>query len=620
MASITRPIGLQSADQLRGCTLQCALHALNPSATPNTGFHHATHAALIDQAAAAEKLYASLYDWEIRILALSPGSFGDPLIAKLHLAAIAHDGNVILHQERLKTSYEALSYCWGQPVFDHSISCTVVQSRTTDDAQEVVQRLSWKDGVDYSITASLHSALQHIRLQDRTRYLWVDQLCINQHDIAERSSQVQKMLLIYRSAAKVLVWLGQEGQHTGLAMHVARNEHLLDLTKFDTNAKSTIPISTITAVKKHCCCGHYSAFIHGVQDLLMRPWYRRLWIKQEVWAARGIDMICGDSYVRMNELEKLSKELSDVVANHLNPFLGLQRSNQANSEAALNTKGFYGDDLLNTLQRTSSSECGDLRDRVYAVVGMVRATPSLLGRYERSKVANLPIDYSRTVSQVYQDAVKFHVERAGGFNIFIQLWGASRALDQTSIFGGEVDGTPIPSWCPNWNLTWNFLDYPMADEVDKAWRALRVGTKFAPKSRSAIDSAFAPDLLHLTGVRLARVAENSKPQEPNRGFRRIKFRLDTPHVTMFQKFKVWKDVDLYMPHGTEVRLNDVVVVVYASIAPIVLRDENGDGIFKFVTAALVAEVEDSSSAAIWGKIYRQLLSSDEDRLEWFNVK
>lgn len=68
------------------------------------------------------------------------------------------------------------------------------------------------DGQDLSITASLLSALKRHRLRDQPRRLWVDQLCINQDDLAERSQQVQFMNKTYANANRVLIWLGPDEQ------------------------------------------------------------------------------------------------------------------------------------------------------------------------------------------------------------------------------------------------------------------------------------------------------------------------------------------------------------------------------------------------------------------------
>ncbi|KAK4216295.1 heterokaryon incompatibility protein-domain-containing protein [Rhypophila decipiens] len=64
--------------------------------------------------------------------------------------------------------YEALSYVWGP------------------DSQpgEVI----FCDGQPLKITANLADAIRHLRLPDQPRTLWIDQICINQQDMAERSN------------------------------------------------------------------------------------------------------------------------------------------------------------------------------------------------------------------------------------------------------------------------------------------------------------------------------------------------------------------------------------------------------------------------------------------------
>ncbi|KAK3352256.1 heterokaryon incompatibility protein-domain-containing protein [Lasiosphaeria hispida] len=64
-------------------------------------------------------------------------------------------------------------------------------------------------GTSIRITQNLHDAL--LRLQHAlTGYLWVDALCINQADLAERDAQVLLMGEIHSCATCVVVWLGRE--------------------------------------------------------------------------------------------------------------------------------------------------------------------------------------------------------------------------------------------------------------------------------------------------------------------------------------------------------------------------------------------------------------------------
>jgi Heterokaryon incompatibility protein (HET) len=90
--------------------------------------------------------------------------------------------------------YEALSYVWGDPLIRENIEL---------------------DGVEFQVTTNLHAALRHLRWVTRPRLLWIDAVCINQTNPAERSKQVSLMTEIYKHAKQVIIWLG-ESSHDSL--------------------------------------------------------------------------------------------------------------------------------------------------------------------------------------------------------------------------------------------------------------------------------------------------------------------------------------------------------------------------------------------------------------------
>jgi len=102
----------------------------------------------------------------------------------------------------LKTaSYNALSYCWGQA----KVTKPIGLNHTTIQASE-----------------NLVSALYHIRDEREDLVIWIDAICINQDDINERSTQVQKMGSIYSGASTVICWLGPAMEDSYLAFRMIR--------------------------------------------------------------------------------------------------------------------------------------------------------------------------------------------------------------------------------------------------------------------------------------------------------------------------------------------------------------------------------------------------------------
>jgi hypothetical protein len=56
--------------------------------------------------------------------------------------------------------------------------------------------------------------------------LWVDAICINQNDIAERSAQIQRMRNIYSLALCSCAWLGPKGDNSDEAIDMLETMNL----------------------------------------------------------------------------------------------------------------------------------------------------------------------------------------------------------------------------------------------------------------------------------------------------------------------------------------------------------------------------------------------------------
>lgn len=111
--------------------------------------------------------------------------------------------------------YEALSYTWGG----------------SPDSSHFIKILDGGQAYSIPITVNLESALRHLRPSSDVKYLWVDALCINQENHVEKSSQIPKIADIYNQATKVRVWLGEEKEHSDVALKFIRK--VLNLSDLD---------------------------------------------------------------------------------------------------------------------------------------------------------------------------------------------------------------------------------------------------------------------------------------------------------------------------------------------------------------------------------------------------
>lgn len=124
---------------------------------------------------------------EIRLLVLLPASNPhDEVRCEFLVAPLGAFSKKIPTPHPLH--YEVLSYTWGERNTNRSITLC--------------------DQANFKVTDNLYSALVRLRHTETNRILWVDGLCIDQDNNAERNWQVALMAQTLRAANTVIVWLG----------------------------------------------------------------------------------------------------------------------------------------------------------------------------------------------------------------------------------------------------------------------------------------------------------------------------------------------------------------------------------------------------------------------------
>ncbi|KAK3984187.1 ankyrin repeat-containing domain protein [Cladorrhinum sp. PSN332] len=235
--------------------------------------------------------------------------------------------------------YEALSYAWG----------------TEDDPKTILVNGRHQ----LAIGQSLHAALVHLRDYSLERHLWIDAICINQsrqpEALEERSRQVQSMARIYAQATRVVVWLGEAAGDSDQA-----------LDRIQAAAESPAqPSFQETAIFA----------------LLRRSWFQRVWVLQEVAAARHILLKCGqlevDGYafcLGLSALNHLSLSATTYAAAFLmrGSIFRSRRVNIASTVDQPQGRRFSLNirPLSELIDMYHTREATDLRDKVYALLGM----------------------------------------------------------------------------------------------------------------------------------------------------------------------------------------------------------------------------------------------------------
>jgi hypothetical protein len=346
----------------------------------------------------------------IRLLQIAPGNGNQ-------------DINCTLLQTPLATAtvYEALSYTWGSPGRNNTILC---------------------NGRATHVSLNLFQALRHIRQSSVEVIFWIDQLCINQADLNERSSQVALMGDIYARASRVVVWLGPEDTDSKVGIALARR--ILEVVG-DRDHYHLIPGN----LKSLSLPPYKDKSWRALGLFLQRPWFSRIWVIQEVVMSSSAVFVCGDEALTMAEFEKLVDRLMNLTT--YRSFTGNYTSNSngiwclgvihqlrkmRNSATSMKSIELLGMGMV--------SKASDPRDKIYALLS--------LGKF------GIDADYSKPVEEVFTRYAIAYLSQILPSELTRQ---ASRYMTDPiySTFVAKLlvwvhstdSNLKLPSWVPDWS-------------------------------------------------------------------------------------------------------------------------------------------------------------------------
>ncbi|KAK3366738.1 heterokaryon incompatibility protein [Lasiosphaeria ovina] len=371
-------------------------------------------------------------------------------------------------------NYVAMSYCWGPP----------------EPTAEIIV-----NGWVVKVRANLEAGLRQFREMEYFRgggNIWVDSLCINQTDRAEKVAQVQMMASIYQYAGNILVWLGPEGNRSDDAITLLENTGTDFRAEYVEAFDGSDPVIATTwrtmahlrmetsydELKKNLELAQHvmgpstldDAAV-GLYDFFNRPYWRRLWIIQELCMGRGgMPIVCGSRvtqwrYIRdgllkimavLDTLDERTREtlrdrtpwreqsLGHVVQIAQLEIMGHRREIKHVDDSRLPliapTWLEYGPLLGGSLRRAvalaSQSECSVSHDRIYGMLN-IPGLPDL----------GIKIDYSKHLADVFTEFSTACVKR-GSLDFFALLDGG--LMSQTDEHGKPQTKTNKHSWVPDY--------------------------------------------------------------------------------------------------------------------------------------------------------------------------
>jgi len=158
--------------------------------------------------------------------------------------------------------YQAISYTWGG---EEKASITIHEDN---------------EKYEVDITQNLKHALRAVRSPNEDLFVWADALCINQNDMEEKSSQIQRMAEIYTKAKCVCVWLGEGNVESDKAFAFMKK-----LSEPNNSVLGSFALE------------EWAAFL----ALSQRKWFSRRWIVQEITRAQRAVLYCGERNATWND-------------------------------------------------------------------------------------------------------------------------------------------------------------------------------------------------------------------------------------------------------------------------------------------------------------------------------
>lgn len=314
----------------------------------------------------------------------SPLDEPDHSIRVLRVLPDLADNRIQVHirHERVPTKYCCLSYMWSDP----------------NDVREILL-----NGRAVTVRRNLYDFLHSARRRLPNQPLWIDALCINQGDNAEKSHQVQRMGKIYQDAIEVLVWLGVQP----------------DLDYLFSFIREVVRTDPSTPPSFSALVSHQPERVDiGLRRLCSNAYWHRAWIAQEILLARNVRIMNGSGHAEWRTLIRVVKETRKYVPGkfndvfHHSPMMKFWEEWPWN---IMHTGVHVRKRSIWNLDWVWSSQCSDPRDRIYSLLALLDDD-------------NFDVDYDEDPCSLFWRAG----EHFRAWNGHIALSNLSQALDLNS--------------------------------------------------------------------------------------------------------------------------------------------------------------------------------------------
>ncbi|KAH9997685.1 heterokaryon incompatibility protein-domain-containing protein [Xylariaceae sp. FL0662B] len=324
---------------------------------------------------------------QLRILEILPKEPTGKIEGRYHIINLEDLNN---------TNYTALSYTWDKV-------------NTVEDLREIQI-----NDQPFFVRINLHNFLERASRSMAGRFIYIDAVCVDQSDPAEKGHQVQMMTAIYSQASEVMVWLGLADPDPEISAGLASLSSNTSWASSDLNPNRDEE--------------------KALNFIYSRPYWERVWIIQEILLAADLVLLCGDysyPWSRVLDLQPKTSKTGHIQVDRFGkvsfdkvilsgrgttiahvPFFrileyktkwayrsGVASNSMDSSDRHAPRSGnrqFTKIPLHIALSSFWKHECTDPRDKLYGILGLI----------EDDIRADIQPDYTLSVNQVYRIALE----------------------------------------------------------------------------------------------------------------------------------------------------------------------------------------------------------------------
>lgn len=272
--------------------------------------------------------------------------------------------------------YRAISYTWGD---ETPLASILVNGHQME--------------VRLNCEYALRQTCQHPGDGTGDSIIWIDSICVNQLDNDEKGAQVAMMGEVFKTATQVLACVGAHGDDSDFLYGFLRGEEARFQAVLTSPASSSWETSIsheLRLSRRKLAAWRWKhprkvliRLLKALANFLARPYFHRVWIYQELFRGRDINVYCGDKTSPISRIWLLSSTIESWMLGTTDYWLFLSKFHPGMWNAVFSKiqeamplllAGAQQQPLMRfsrTATTVASLSCQDPRDSIYGVLSII---------------------------------------------------------------------------------------------------------------------------------------------------------------------------------------------------------------------------------------------------------